>query len=312
MPKLVSSASGTLYLDRIDMTPKILLVGSTGKLGNTILRLLRERGHAVRALVRNQQRAGEIATLAAETVRGDLRDIQSLRRACAGMTHVVTTANSFAGKGANKSVNVDLYGNLNLIDAARAEGVQRFVFVSGDVMAPDSLVDFFRYKFQAEEHLRASGMDYVIIRPGAFMDEWANIVAADIPAKGTATIFGDGKNPIGFVARDAVAELVARVVDDATVTRESITIGGPENLTLLQVVEKFEKHHGRTAKRKHVPVPAMRVLRVLTRPFNQVLSRMMSAGIEIATRQQAIDAAKFQSRFPDVRLQSMDAWLSSR
>lgn len=290
---------------------RILVVGATGKLGGAVLRRLIQKKHSVRALVRQPEQQGAFQALGADTVIADLTDPASLAAACSGVSHVVTTANAFLGRGRNSSALVDLEGNLNLIDAAQRAGVGRFVFTSGVIMGPDSITDFFRYKARAEEHLKKSGMDYVIVRAAAYMDEWAEIVAGKIATNGVATIFGDGANPINFIARDDVADFMVRAVEDGQITRESITLGGPENLTLLEVVSKYEQHIGRTAKRKHIPVTALRVLRRVL-AFDGPTARKMSAALEIATTPQSVDIAPFRSRFPDIHLQTLDQWLSSR
>jgi uncharacterized protein YbjT (DUF2867 family) len=72
-------------------------------------------------------------------------------------------------------VNVDDRGHRNLIAAARAAGVQRFVYVSAHGAAPDHPVDFFRTKHAIEEALAASGLDAVSMRPTAFMEQHVHL-----------------------------------------------------------------------------------------------------------------------------------------
>ncbi len=292
------------------MIVRVLVVGATGQLGGSIARRLLEGGHAVRALVRDRGGAARLKELGAELVTGDLRDVASLEGACEDVSHVVDTANAFLGRFRNSSAQIDRRGNIDLMDASRRAGVGRFVFLSGNIMRADSLVDFFRHKHAAEEHLKASGLDYVIVRAGAFMEVWAEIVAGRMATTGVATVFGDGANPINFIARDDVADFVVRILDDPSVSRESIALGGPQNLSLLDVVERYEKHTGRIAKRKHIPVLAMRILRNLV-GLDPLTRRKMSAGIEMATIKQTMDVAPLLQRFPGLQLQSMDEWLSS-
>ncbi|MEX2283150.1 MAG: SDR family oxidoreductase [Gemmatimonadota bacterium] len=293
------------------MIARVLVVGAAGQLGGGIARRLVGRDHVVRALVRDRGDAARLKELGAEAVVGDLRDVGSLEAACQDVSHVVTTANAFLGRFRNSSAQIDRRGNVNLIDASARAGVSRFVFLSGCIMRADSLVDFFRHKQAAEVHLERSGLDYVIVRAGAFMDVWGEIVAGGIATTGVATIFGDGRNPINFIARDDVADFVVRILDDPAVSRESIAVGGPQNLSLLDVVETYEKHIGRSARRKHIPVPAMRILRNLL-GLDPLTRRKMSAGIEMATVTQTMDIAPLLKRFPGLQLQSIDEWLSRK
>src|SRR5512139_885326 len=120
----------------------ILVVGATGRLGGTIARRLLEQGKGVRILVRHNSPSEELAKqglatsalslieAGAQPVYGDLKDRASLDPACAGIETVITTANSVLRGGEDNLQTVDVQGNRNLIDAARAAGVQQFIFTS--------------------------------------------------------------------------------------------------------------------------------------------------------------------------------------
>src|SRR4051812_26471031 len=148
---------------------KVLVVGATGALGRPVVRLLRERGVAVRALNRHPAQANDLAALGAEVVAGDLADPHSLARACAGATRVLAAAHGLLGRGRARSEAVDDVGHRSLI-AARSAGVRRFVYTSGYGVGPDHPIDFFRTKHAIEQALAASGLDAVVLRPTAFME----------------------------------------------------------------------------------------------------------------------------------------------
>jgi uncharacterized protein YbjT (DUF2867 family) len=107
----------------------ILVVGASGSLGRRIVRGLLERGEAVRALVRSEAARELFDREGARPVVGDLRDPDSLARACRAVAAVVTTA-SVSKTGSDSIENVDVEGNRHLIAAAKAAGVRQFVFVS--------------------------------------------------------------------------------------------------------------------------------------------------------------------------------------
>src|SRR5262245_43220578 len=143
----------------------ILVVGATGLAGAEICRLLRERGHDVRALVRDTSSPDKVERLIGFGVtlaRGDMKDPASLDAACAGANAVVSTASSTLSRQEGDSIEtVDHRGQLALVDAAKAAGVGRFVFVSFphiDVEFP--LQDA---KRAVEQRLRRSGMTSVIL-----------------------------------------------------------------------------------------------------------------------------------------------------
>lgn len=267
----------------------ILVVGASGMLGGRVARQLLAAGRPVRALSRDPGKVEELRALGAEVVRGDLRDPASLRRACEGAERLVTTANGFIGRGREAPGQVDLRGNRNLVDAARAASVQQFVLVSASVAAAESTVDFFRYKAAAEAYLRSSGVPFTLLRPGAFMEVWGEMIGGKAAAKGVTTILGRGTNPINFVAVDDVARVCVRVLEDPGAIGQTITFGGRENLTPLEVAALYEAALGRPLRRTHVPRAALRVLGTILRPFHPAAARMMEAGLQSDSVPHAIE-----------------------
>jgi uncharacterized protein YbjT (DUF2867 family) len=283
----------------------ILIVGASGRLGGAVARMLIAKGRAVRAMSRTASKLRELKTLGADVAIGDLRDPASLQRACQGVSRVLAAAHAFDEQGNNTPRNVDELGNCNLVDAAKAYGVEHFVFTSAHDVRPDHAVDFFRHKFKAEEYLRGSGLSYTILRPTPFMEFWAVLIGQPIVAKRRATVFGRGINPINFVAVDDVARFALMALENPVARNQIIEIGGPENLTLLQVVETFERVTGTTAKKSHVPVTVMRVMSALMRPIRPALSRQIAAGVYMDTADLTLDMRETLIRFP-MQLQSLE------
>jgi uncharacterized protein YbjT (DUF2867 family) len=276
----------------------ILIVGATGRLGGTAARMLLAQGKQVRAMSRTALKLRELETLGAEIAIGDLRDPSSLRHACRGVSHVLAAAHAFDEQGDNTPRNVDEAGNCNMIDVAKASGVEHFVFTSAHDVRPDHDIDFFRHKFCAEEHLRGSGLSYTMLRPTPFMEFWSALIGNPIVTKGRTTIFGRGVNPINFVAVDDVARFALISLENPAARNQVIEIGGPENLTLLQVAETFERVGGRVARKRHVPLAVMKAMSALMRPIRPGLSRQISAGVYMDTADMTLDMRETLHRFP--------------
>ncbi len=276
----------------------ILIVGATSKLGRALIPLLLAEGAAVRAMTRAPEMAGDLEKPGVEVVWGDLRDPASLAKACEGAEKVLAAAHAFLGRGDNTPEKVDGAGNRHLIDAAKAAGAKHFVFTSALGAGADHPVDFFRIKYQVEEYLRSSGLGYTILRPAPFMEMWAELIGKPVVAEGKATIFGRGKTPVNFVSVEDVARFAKIALNDAGARGQTISIGGPENLSVEQVVEIFERVSGRPAKKSHVPLPLMRVMRLLTRPLNPALSRQIAMGIFMDTADQTFDMSDTLKRYP--------------
>jgi uncharacterized protein YbjT (DUF2867 family) len=260
-----------------------LVVGATGSLGRRVVKALRDQGKPVRALTRDRARAADLALLGAEVVQGDLRDPASLERACQGVARVLSAAHGFDGKDGNSPAGVDAQGNRDLVRVARKAGVRHLVLASAVGAAPENPVDLFRCKFEAEQAVRASGLGFTVLRATAFMEFWAAMIGTPILRTGKVTIFGRGQNPMNFVSVDDVAAYALLALDDPRAEGRTLEVGGPENLTMIEVATIFEKEAGRPARRTHVPLPLMRFLAVALRPVKPDVARQIAAGVLMDT-----------------------------
>jgi nucleoside-diphosphate-sugar epimerase len=100
------------------------------------------------------------------------------------------------------------------------------------------------------------------------------------------------------VSIEDVATVVERAVIDPDLRGVELEVGGPENLTVNQVVEMFERVSGKKAKVTHVPLPAMRVMYALMRPINPAMARLTQAGILMDTADMAWDPSPNRERYP--------------
>jgi uncharacterized protein YbjT (DUF2867 family) len=153
------------------ITPQtVLVLGASGRFGR-IAELLLERGHRVRAGIRNPQSpaAVRLQAMGAELVEADFDDPASLETAAFRADSVFATGTAHrAGPGGE-----ELHGR-NLVAALTRTGAPYLVFVSGDGAAPDSPVPLFRVKWEVEEAIRASGVQYTILTPTYLMENLFN------------------------------------------------------------------------------------------------------------------------------------------
>ena len=277
----------------------ILVVGATSRVGMQAIPMLLAKGYTVRAMTRTPEKLTALAQMGVEVVKGDLRDPASLTRACEGVDQVLASAHGLnPGEASNNPRTVDEVGHHSLIDAAKAAGVTHFIFISILGVTPSSQMDLFRIKYATEQYLIASGMGYTILRAAAFMEFWAAMVGEPILKTGKATIFGGGNNPINFVSALDVAKFVEIALEDPRTRNQIIDVGGPENLSFNQVAALFAKIKGGPVQIRHVPLPVMRVVRVLSKPFNPMLSVQISGGIVMDTENQAYDMRPNLEKYP--------------
>jgi uncharacterized protein YbjT (DUF2867 family) len=277
----------------------ILLAGGTGHLGGPLTEILAARGNRVRVLSRDASRAHLPAGV--ELVAGDVRVASSLEPALIDVKTVISAVTGF-GPGGSGPRQVDLLGNQNLIAAAAAAGVEHFVLVSIHGASPDHPMELYRAKFMAEESLRASGLDWTIIRPTAFMELWAGIVGDSLIKSGSAIVFGRGENPINFVSVQDVAAFIDLAVADRRLRGRTLDIGGPENLTLNAVVEVLAASSGRGPKARHVPRTALRLSARLVRPFRPDLASLIQASVRMDSADMSFDHAELNAEYPQIQL----------
>ncbi|MCK5406043.1 MAG: SDR family oxidoreductase [Candidatus Krumholzibacteria bacterium] len=275
-----------------------LVVGSTGALGFEICRRLRSEDSPVRALVRpGALREGALHRLGAEIVYGDLKDPPSLEAACRGITSVITTANAMTSRQQGDSLrSVDRDGHLSLLKAAKACGVQHFVYTSISSEASPRAV-LVLVKRQIERAVRESGMTWTILQPAAFMETWFSPMAGWEVEKGRVRLVGPGTAKFNPVSLGDVASFAVLGANRSDLERRVISIGGSDVVSPLGAVRIFEEASGRKLVVKHIPVGLVAAAGVILRPFNPVLSSLLAlaAGSE---RGDVIDMALVLSEFP--------------
>jgi uncharacterized protein YbjT (DUF2867 family) len=193
-------------------TGAVLVIGGTRATGLEVVKLLRARGDDVVVLARPGSDAGEAERLGARIARGDAMNPADLAAALAGGSFraVVSTLGARSVDGPRP----DFAGNRNAVDAARAAGVRRFVLVTvigaGDSLqaapwvARRFLGKVLAEKTSAEDYLKASGLDYSIIRPGGLLDK---------EAQGRAYLTED-TGAMSWIRRADLARLVVQALDD--------------------------------------------------------------------------------------------------
>jgi uncharacterized protein YbjT (DUF2867 family) len=238
----------------------ILVVGATGMVGGEVCRLLCGADKAVRALVRrtsDPEKVSRLQGLGAQIVPGDLKDPPSLAAACNGVTAVISTASSTLSRQEGDSLEtVDHRGQLDLIDAAERAGVRQFILIS----FPEIDIDFplQAAKRAAEDLLRRSRMAHTILQPTCFMEVWLSPALGLDPARGEARIYGTGRNKISWISFMDVARFAVAALDNPRAANATIKLGGPDALSLQDVVQMAEQAVGRTILVQHVPEDALR------------------------------------------------------
>jgi uncharacterized protein YbjT (DUF2867 family) len=188
----------------------VLVAGGTGGTGSQVVRhLLADGRFDVRVLARNAGAAA--AGDKVQAIVADVRDPATLAPAMQGVTYVVSAIGSNQRKDpTNTPEVVDYGGTRNLVETAKAAGVQHFVLVSSqgvtDVRNPLNqwLNNILVWKYLGEESLRRSGLKYTVVRPGGLTNDpgTRSVVASQ----------GDNAEQRGSISRDDVGLVCAKAV----------------------------------------------------------------------------------------------------
>lgn len=258
------------------------------------------RGEKVRILSRTPQPAAARAS-DLEVSIGDVRRRADVDRAVAGARTVISAMSAFGMKGVTPS-EVDRDGNANLIAACERQGVEHFILVSVRGASPTHPTELHRMKYEAEQRLIRSSLSWTIVRPSPFMETFQQVLGAPLLAKGKTIVFGRARNPINFVSAHDVAWCVDRASTDVALRGATVDVGGPENLTLLEFVASFAAATGAHGPVKHIPLPMMKLMSVVARPFNPTFARLVQASVVMDTTDMTFGSSRTRRQFPDLPL----------
>jgi uncharacterized protein YbjT (DUF2867 family) len=317
---------------------RVLVSGATGFMGRSISSHLLLSGHSVRAMSRSVAKAQNTladipgAQVALEEGRltfaaADVTDKNSLKEAVAGVDAVIQCA-QFPGapvedpKHGLTYMSVDRDGTLNLLEAVAAsygartagpgltrfpEGAPRFLYLSGITVSESAPETWNRAKWQAEEAIRGSGLEWTIVRsswaygPG---DAALNRIMGYSDFLPFVPIFGDGEESLSPVFVDDVGRLFARLVGEPDAGRDTtIPLGGPEVVSMNEFLKVVLEVMGRSRPILHVPktlgkIPAFGLQYLPGRPLSP-------GAVDFSSQGGVADLTILRERLPDFTLTPM-------
>ena len=199
---------------------KVLVVGATGKTGRQVTEQLSSDGTgvSVRALVRDRAKADFADPV--EVVVGDVLKPETLEAAMAGCDAIICATGAAPSFDFTGPYQVDFVGTKNLVNTAKAAGIQRFVFVSSLCVSkffhPLNLFWLVLFwKQQAEQYIVQSGLTYTIVRPGGLRSEDSGEAVVMSAAD---TLFEGG------IARQKVAQVCIAALGESTAENKIVEI----------------------------------------------------------------------------------------
>ena len=226
----------------------IVVTGATGKQGGAVARSLLDRGFRIRALTRNLQKpeAQALADRGAEVVQGDMEDRSAMERALEGAYGVFSVQNYW-----ETGYDGEVQQGKTVADAAKAAGVEHFVYSSVGSAHRQTGIPHFESKWEVENHVRQIGLPYTILRPTAFMQNWE--WTREMILGGTLAQPFDPDKPFQQVAVEDIGAFAAIAFEspDRWIGREVDLAGDEQSMT--EIADTFSRVIGREVSYYQVP-----------------------------------------------------------
>jgi NADH dehydrogenase len=275
------------------MRGMILVTGATGFVGGHVVTALRRAGKDVRCLVRDVRTAERPKLAGCELTRGDMTDPVSLRAAVDGADCVVHLVAIRQGKD-EQFDRIMGRGTRDLLAAAEAAGVQRFVHMSalGVNERTKDLVPYYRAKWEMEQAVKGSVLPFVIFRPSFVFGPDGGILPTFRKLAKFAPvtpIAGSGDQRLQPIWVENVASYFVRALDDDVPPGTTFELGGPDVVSWNELWARLKEALGVGRPSLHVPMAFMRLNALVTErlpgniPLTRDLLKMMEAGDNVVS-----------------------------
>jgi len=227
---------------------KILVAGSTGYLGQFIIKALKEKGYWIRALCRDALKLQPVRQYIDDVYIGEATKPETLKDLCKDIDIVFSALGITRQKDGLSYMDVDYQGNVNILNEATATRVSKFMYVS--VLNADKLkhLEIVKAKEKFVDELKAANIPYVIIRPNGFFSDIKEVY--EMAKKGRIYLFGDGNylaNPIHGM------DLAHASVENLQLKNSELDIGGPEVLSQNEIASQAFEALGKEKKITYIP-----------------------------------------------------------
>jgi len=229
---------------------KVLIAGATGDVGSETAKIAVEKGHHVRALVRNTSNRDKLgkAKNTIEFYEGDILDKASLEPAMEGTNALIISIRLTPAevKRGRAYKDVELEGVKNLVEIAIQKGIKKIIHVSALGVGPHCLSDMYQAKYQAEEVIIHSGIDYTIFQPSGMFKDFQKSHIPRVLKKGEATRWP--YSPITLkmspLSHGDLAKCVVDTLTNPAASNKRISIGGPDTITQGDLLNMIAKEAG--------------------------------------------------------------------
>ena len=245
---------------------RIFITGATGFVGLHVIQKCLNENHEMTALVRSAEKADQITSLGAAPVYGDIMDpasFISVLEGCDAIIHLVAIIEENPKKNITFE-NINFKATKELVRAAEARGIDRFIYMSALNADPDDPAPYFASKGKAEKFVQNSRLNYTILRPSFIVGPGMPVYSmlARMIKKTPLHIFpvfGSGQYKHQPIAVDDVVKSLTRAVSDNKNCSGTFDIGGPEPLSYNEQLRQIAEVTGKRVRLWHHPLWLSRI-----------------------------------------------------
>jgi nucleoside-diphosphate-sugar epimerase len=248
----------------------ILITGASGFLGSAVANQAHGRGLPARGMVRASSDRSRLRLDEPSIVVADMAEVDSLARAVEGVEAVIhcaaTTSTGTPDPERSRRVNVE--GTRRLVEACQGAGTRRYVQISSQSALPDNPSSYGRTKFEADQIVRASELEWTILKPGLIYGPGPAAVFSKVveftEKFPVVPVLGNGRHKQRPVHVEDVAWAALRCLETPESVGREYDLGGAEAMEFNDMLRAILAARGRRKALLHIPLPVcMALARVL-------------------------------------------------
>jgi len=244
---------------------KIAVIGATGRLAPMVIKEMIENGIAVKALVRNTEKAKKVLPSEVEIVLADLEDVNSLIKGFANVDYVYLNLST---EHPDSKFQPECDGVRNVIKACESTGIKRIFKISGlgafrKDFAQGKTIFVNEIRIKGQELIKSSGIPYTFFHPSWFMESLELMFQKGNKLNGFKPI----KHPIHWIAGKDYSRMVINAIKNEGTENKDYIMQGPESITMHDALVRYSKTFSPPLKVSETPIKLIKIIGLLVSKF---------------------------------------------